>query len=166
MSTTRVFPSTDEVRAAINTVPDPEMPPISVAELGMVVAVSVTPSDTGARVDIVLVPTFSGCPATALIRTDVVAAVQRLDGVAGVNVTFTNHVTWTADFITTQGREKLREFGIAPPGSGQTLVQLGGVRCPICASRNTVPDSPFGPTPCRDTHFCNDCRNPFEALKA
>lgn len=162
---TRIGP--DDVRAAIAGVPDPEMPPVSVADLGMVVDVRVRPADGGARVEVDLVATFSGCPATREIRTDVAAAVGALDGVADVDVRFVRHVTWTPERISDAGRDKLRAFGIAPPGSGQgtTLVTLGGLTCPLCGSRDTVGDSPFGPTPCRSTHYCRACRNPFEAVK-
>ncbi len=151
----------EEVRAVLGTVPDPEMPPVTIADLGMVVDVRVS----GGQVAIDLVPTFSGCPATGVIRADVSRAVAALEGVTGVTVRFVHDVVWDPERITPAGREKLRAFGIAPPGSGQLLVQIGGVRCPLCGSRNTAADSPFGPTPCRSTHFCRDCRNPFEAIK-
>jgi ring-1,2-phenylacetyl-CoA epoxidase subunit PaaD len=151
----------DDVRAVLDTVPDPEMPPISVGELGMVVAVEVE----GSRARVDLVATFSGCPAIDVIRDDVEAAVLALDGIDAVDVRFVNTVVWTPERITAAGREKLAEFGIAPPGSGQTLLSIGGVTCPLCGSRNTVADSPFGPTPCRSASYCNDCRNPFEVMK-
>jgi ring-1,2-phenylacetyl-CoA epoxidase subunit PaaD len=154
-------PSPADVRAVLATVPDPEMPPVSVADLGMVVDVTVD----GGRVDISLVPTFSGCPATAVIREDVCRAVAALAGVDEVEVRFVHHVVWEPARITAHGREQLRTFGIAPPGSGQTLLQIGGVTCPMCGSRDTVTDSLFGPTPCRSTHWCRACRNPFEAVK-
>lgn len=158
-------PSAADVRAVLDTVPDPEMPPVTIGDLGMVVDVSVD----GGRVDIALVPTFSGCPATAVIREDVARAVALLAGVDDVSVRFVRDVVWEPERITAEGREKLREFGIAPPGSGQTLLQIGGlrggVRCPLCGSRDTVVDSPFGPTPCRSTNYCRACRNPFEAIK-
>ncbi len=150
-----------EVRAVLATVPDPEMPPVTVADLGMVVDVRVS----GGQVAVDLVPTFSGCPATGVIRADVARAVAALDGVTEVTVRFVRDVVWDPERISPEGREKLRAFGIAPPGSGQRLVQIGGVRCPLCGSRNTAADSPFGPTPCRSTNYCRDCRNPFEAIK-
>jgi ring-1,2-phenylacetyl-CoA epoxidase subunit PaaD len=150
-----------EVRAVLDSVPDPEMPPVTVGDLGMVVGVTVD----GETVAVDLVPTFSGCPATAVIREEVAKAVGALEGVSDVDVRFVRDVVWDPERITPRGRERLREFGIAPPGSGQTLLQIGGVRCPLCGSRNTVADSPFGPTPCRSTNFCRDCRNPFEAIK-
>lgn len=145
----------------LGTVADPELPPVTVADLGMVTDVRVH----GGRVEIDLVPTFSACPATPIIREDVEAAVGGLDGVDEVRVRFVSDVVWDPERITAQGREQLREFGIAPPGSGQTLLGIGGVTCPVCGSRNTVADSPFGPTPCRSTNYCQDCRNPFEAIK-
>lgn len=151
----------DAVRAVLDTVPDPEMPPVSVGDLGMVVDVAVE----GGRVTVDLVPTYSGCPATAVIREDVARAIGGMEGVDAVEVRFVRDVVWEPERITAAGRARLRAFGIAPPGAGQTLLQIGGVRCPLCGSRNTVPDSPFGPTPCRSTNYCRDCRNPFEAIK-
>jgi len=165
------LPSPADVRAALDMVPDPEMPPVSIGDLGMVVDVSVH----GGQVDISLVPTFSGCPATAVIREDVARAVAALDGVEEVTVRFVRDVVWEPGRITAEGRRKLSEYGIAPPGSGQRLpsgpglLQIGGappgVRCPLCGSRDTVTDSPFGPTPCRSANYCRACRNPFEAIK-
>lgn len=151
----------DDVQAVLDAVPDPEMPPVSIGDLGMVVGVAVD----GGAVAIDLVPTFSGCPATAVIREEVAKAVGELAGVTAVEVRFVRDVIWDPERITARGRQRLREFGIAPPGSGQALLQIGGVRCPLCGSRNTVVDSPFGPTPCRSTNFCRACRNPFEAVK-
>lgn len=162
-STTALTP--DVVRGVLDTVPDPEMPPVSVAELGMVVDVRVDGSD----VAIDLVPTYSGCPALTIIRQDVEAAVRAVPGVGSVTVRFVNDVVWEPERITPAGREKLASFGIAPPASGQTLVQIGRaprpVTCPWCGSSDTVADSAFGPTPCRSSSYCNACRNPFEVVK-
>jgi len=148
------------VRAVLDAVPDPEMPPVTIGQLGMVVAVAVE----GGAVTVNLVPTYSGCPATAVIRQDVAKAVGALPGVTAVQVNFVRDVVWDPERISAEGRENLRAFGIAPPGSGQTLLQIGGVTCPVCGSRDTVADSPFGPTPCRSTNYCRACRNPFEAI--
>lgn len=163
--------SAADVRAVIDTVPDPEMPPVSVGDLGMVHDVRVS----GGRVEVDLIPTFSGCPATAVIREDVAAAISELDGVTEVEVTFSFDETWTPARITERGRERLREFAIAPPQrqpggclprrDGPEPLVLSDPRCPVCGSDDTVADSPFGPTPCRSTHYCNACRNPFEAIK-
>ena len=153
------------VRAVLDAVPDPEMPPVSIAELGMVVDVSVD----GTAVAVALVPTCSGCPAIAVIREDVTTALLAVEGVESVDVRFLNDVVWEPERISESGRGKLKAIGIAPPGSGQTLLQIGRapqlVACPYCGSRNTTADSPFGPTPCRSSSFCNACRNPFEVVK-
>lgn len=158
---TTTQPSPDEVRAVLDTVPDPELPPVSLAELGMVVDVTVEHG----TVHVDLVTTYSGCPAYTVIDEEVTKAVAAMEGVEEVDVRFVRDVVWTPERISDAGREKLRAFGIAPPGSGQTLVQIGGVTCPNCGSKSTVADSAFGPTPCRSTHYCRDCRNPFEAIK-
>lgn len=162
----------DDVRAAVARVPDPEMPAVSVAQLGMVVDVRVHDGDGGARVEVDLVATFSGCPAIAVISADVARAVGDIDGVAGVDVRFVTHVTWTPDRISEDAHGALRDFGIAPPAAsapaGATRLPLLGaapVACPLCGSGDTAVDSPFGPTPCRSTHYCRACRNPFEAVK-
>ena len=153
-----------QVRAVLDAVPDPEMPPVSISELGMVVDVRVT----AGQVEVDLVPTYSGCPALAVIREDVETALRDA-GIESFVVTFVNDVVWEPERISEAGRSKLKAFGIAPPGSGQTLLQIGRapqlVVCPWCGSRDTVADSPFGPTPCRSSSYCNACRNPFEVVK-
>ena len=165
MVSTLAAVSADDVRAVLDTVPDPEMPPVSVSELGMVVDVRVS----GTHIDVDLVPTYSGCPATAIIREDVTAALLQMPGVESATVRFVNTVVWEPERISPAGREKLKSFGIAPPGSGQVLLQIGSrpsaVTCPLCGSTDTVADSPFGPTPCRSSSYCNACRNPFEVIK-
>jgi ring-1,2-phenylacetyl-CoA epoxidase subunit PaaD len=157
--------SADDVRAVLDTVPDPEMPPVSISELGMVVDVTVE----GTHVDVDLVPTYSGCPAIAIIGEDVTAALLAMPGVETANVRFINTVVWEPERISPAGRDKLKSFGIAPPGSGQVLLQIGSrpqmVTCPLCGSADTVADSQFGPTPCRSSSYCNACRNPFEVIK-
>ncbi len=163
--TTATSVSAATIRAVLDTVPDPEMPAVSIGELGMVVDVRVL--DGFVEVD--LVATFSGCPAIAVISEDVTAALGAVDGVTGVDVQFVRDVVWEPERITPAGRAKLKQFGIAPPGSGQMLLQIGrapqAVACPLCGSRDTVADSPFGPTPCRSSSYCNACRNPFEVIK-
>jgi ring-1,2-phenylacetyl-CoA epoxidase subunit PaaD len=171
VTSARVRPALDRVRAAVEAVPDPELPPVTIGMLGMVHDVSVE----GGDVRIELLPTFSGCPATEMIERDVVAAVGAVDGVDTVRVRFRYDPPWTAERIDDEGRERLREFGIAPPGG-----EVAGVRpdgrptlpvavvarpCPYCGSEDTVQESPFGPTPCRDLRFCATCQQPFEAFK-
>ncbi|MGH2694488.1 MAG: 1,2-phenylacetyl-CoA epoxidase subunit PaaD [Actinomycetota bacterium] len=151
---------------ALTRVPDPEIPAVSVADMGMIETVEVR--DGRARV--VVLPTFTGCPAIPVIKDDVAAAVAAVEGVDEVEVEFSFDPPWTTDRITEEGRAKLRDFGLAPPtGKGPVLVADIGLPtvalCPFCGSRNTVNENPFGPTPCRALYYCNDCRNPFEQFK-
>jgi ring-1,2-phenylacetyl-CoA epoxidase subunit PaaD len=145
---------------------DPEIPAVSVVDMGMVDRVEV--ADGRARV--VILPTFSGCPAIAIIQRDVADAVAQVEGVASVVVDTTYSPPWTTDRITEEGRTKLREFGLAPPtGDAPVLITQIGLptvaKCPFCGSSNTRNDSPFGPTPCRAIYYCENCRNPFEQFK-
>lgn len=155
---------------AVASVRDPEIPPVSIADLGVVEAVRVT----GAAVEIDLLPTFAGCPALEVIRADVRDAVAAAAGGREVRVRFVLAPPWTSDRITPAGREALRSYGLTPPGrvpTGPVPVRLARGRapepahCPFCGSDDTVLESAFGPTLCRSTHFCRACRNPFEAFK-
>jgi ring-1,2-phenylacetyl-CoA epoxidase subunit PaaD len=165
-ATTAGHPPVDvaAVRAALAEVPDPEIPVVSVVDLGMVEQVSVRP--TGIRVT--LLPTFVGCPALDLIRS----AVEERLGAFGVpiDVSFEYQVPWTSERITPSGREKLQASGFAPPNPAQPgadlLIQLGTtVPCPHCGSRRTVLENAFGPTRCRAIYHCTSCRQPFETFK-
>jgi ring-1,2-phenylacetyl-CoA epoxidase subunit PaaD len=165
----------DRVRRAVADVPDPELPPVTLGMLGMVHHLEV---DAG-RVAVELLPTFAGCPATEVIARDVTDAVRAVDGVTDVSVRFRYDPPWTPDRIDAEGRERLRSFGIAPPGGPTGAPAPGGrptlpvlhlaapdVRpCPYCGSEDTVRESAFGPTPCRDVRFCDGCQQPFEAFK-
>jgi ring-1,2-phenylacetyl-CoA epoxidase subunit PaaD len=163
----RTGPELDEaaILAALADVPDPEIPVVSIVELGMVERIDI--GTRGIRVE--LLPTFVGCPAVEIIRS---AAAERL-AVFGrpVEVDLSYRVPWTSDRITRQGREKLRISGFAPPtggadSSGPILVSIEPpVPCPYCGSRRTVLDNAFGPARCRSIHYCASCRQPFEQFK-
>jgi ring-1,2-phenylacetyl-CoA epoxidase subunit PaaD len=139
-----------DVRAALADVPDPEIPVVSVVDLGMVESVEVGPD--GIRVE--LLPTFVGCPALDAIRDAVVGRLDRFG--RPVEVEFGYSVPWGSDRITPAGRAKLRRSGFAPPGEAT---------CPWCGSGNTAMDNLFGPTQCRSLHYCRSCRQPFEGFK-
>jgi ring-1,2-phenylacetyl-CoA epoxidase subunit PaaD len=142
--------SAADVRAALAEVPDPEIPVVSVVDLGMVESVKVAPD----RIRVELLPTFVGCPALDAIRD---AVVGRLDAFGRpVEVEFGYRVAWGSGRITAEGREKLRRSGFAPPGEAT---------CPWCGSANTAMDNLFGPTQCRSLHYCRSCRQPFEGFK-
>jgi len=152
------------VRAALGDVPDPEIPVVSVVDLGMVEDVEVGPD--GIRV--ALLPTFIGCPALDAIRAAVEHRLRTFD--VPVDVRFEYRVPWTSDRITPAGRRKLRSSGFAPPLPSQPgtdlLIQLGTpVACPSCGSRRTVLENAFGPTRCRAIYHCTACRQPFETFK-
>jgi ring-1,2-phenylacetyl-CoA epoxidase subunit PaaD len=156
-----------EVWAALAEVPDPEIPAVSVVDLGLVHNIEL---DAG-RLRVELLPTFVGCPALELIRRSV---ADRLQGMAPqVEVEMTFAVPWTSDRITEEGRSKLRHSGFAPPAptdrSGPLFATIP-VRpqavCPHCGSADTALENLFGPTLCRTLFWCNRCRQPFEQFKA
>lgn len=151
---------------ALADVADPEIPAVSIVDMGMIREVGV---DRGTATVVVL-PTFTGCPAVPIIRRDVEAAVGRVEGIEKVIVEMTFTPPWTTDRITEEGRTKLREFGLAPPtGSGPVLITDIGLPtvafCPFCGSSETHNENPFGPTPCRALYYCDACKNPFEQFK-
>jgi ring-1,2-phenylacetyl-CoA epoxidase subunit PaaD len=151
-----------EVLAALADVPDPEIPVVSIVDLGLVHLVEVEAD----AVRVELLPTFVGCPALDLIRS---AVVDRLSSFGRpIDVRFSYQVPWTSDRISPEGRRRLRRSGFAPPtASGdQPLLALDvPVPCPHCGSRRTVLDNIFGPTQCRSIRYCTGCRQPFEAFK-
>ena len=156
----------ERVWEALAGVPDPEIPAVSVVDMGMIRDVSV---EDGVA-SVVVLPTFTGCPAIPVIERDVAAAVAAVEGVAGVRVTTSFDPPWTDDRISEEGRRKLKDFGLAPPtGKGPVLITEIGLpavaRCPFCGSGETRAENPFGPTPCRALYYCESCRNPFEQFK-
>jgi ring-1,2-phenylacetyl-CoA epoxidase subunit PaaD len=160
--------TTDWVMEVLHEVKDPEVPAIDVVELGIVRGAVVE----GERVTVTVTPTYSGCPATKVIEFEIESALRR-HGVADVVVNTVFNPPWTTDWITEEAREKLRVYGIAPPGKapqGLDLVSLGGptrtVPCPYCGSSNTVRESEFGSTACKSIHSCKSCHQPFEHFKA
>ena len=153
-----------DVWEALAEVPDPEIPVISVVDLGVVRDVRVEDE----RVHVEFTPTFLGCPALEAMRSQMAERIAGLGAQVEVEVVLDD--SWSTDRITPEGREKLRAAGFAPPtprGEATTLVQLqsNGFRCPYCGSRETALENIFGPTPCRSLRYCRDCRQPFEQFK-
>jgi ring-1,2-phenylacetyl-CoA epoxidase subunit PaaD len=150
---------------ALAEIPDPEIPVISLVDLGVVKAVEVEDE----RVRIEFTPTFMGCPALEVMRRQMEEAVSALGGEPQVDVLLDD--SWSTDKITPAGREKLREAGFAPPAPRAErptqLVQLLRAvhRCPYCGSTETRLDNLFGPTPCRSVRYCTACRQPYEQFK-
>lgn len=150
---------------ALAEIPDPEIPVISLVDLGVVRAVEVEDD----RVRVEFTPTFLGCPALEVMRDQLAAKLRELGAEPEVEVIADD--SWSTDKITPVGREKLRAAGFAPPAprqaGGPQLVQLqkNSFRCPYCGSTDTALDNLFGPTPCRSIRYCRSCRQPFEQFK-
>ena len=151
--------------AAIGDVPDPEIPVVSIVDLGLLHRVDV--DDDGVHVE--LLPTFVGCPALDAIREAVTQKLETLG--AHADVRFTYAEPWTSDRITPAGRSKLRRSGFAPPtpsgAVGASPIALERpVHCPWCGSTRTRLENAFGPTQCRSIRYCSSCRQPFEHFKS
>jgi ring-1,2-phenylacetyl-CoA epoxidase subunit PaaD len=155
----------EAVWRALAEIPDPEIPVISLVDLGVVRDVEVTDG----RVHVVFTPTFLGCPAQEVMRDAIAASIRELGAEPDVEVLLDD--SWSTDRISPQGREKLRASGFAPPAPREAgapkLVQLerGAFRCPYCGSTDTKLENIFGPTPCRSLRYCTTCRQPFEQFK-
>lgn len=154
------------VLAALDEVPDPEIPGVSVVELGMIGGVDVR----GEAIVVELLPTFVGCPALEVIRDSIAGRLAVLGRPVRVDVSFAT--PWSSDRISPAGRDKLRAAGFAPPAAvrpGRLLPMLDAaaapVPCPYCGSLRTTLENAFGPTQCRSIRHCADCRQPFESFK-
>ena len=139
----------DRVLEILSHVPDPEIPCVSVVDLGIVRDVT--------EIAVTITPTYTGCPATIAIEADVRAALDRA-GLARMKIETTLSPPWTTDWISAEGHEKLRAYGIAPP-------TVTATQCPRCGSTHTEEISRFGSTPCKSLHRCLDCREPFDRFK-
>ena len=166
-------PSVKEVWHWLSEVPDPEIPVISLTDLGII-------RDVEWRDDTLVVtvtPTYSGCPATTIINLDIETALTE-KGIENVKLERRLSPAWTTDWISAGGREKLRDYGIAPPIDGtaadgvlmKRIDRLSGrsnlaIACPRCGSTNTEKISQFGSTPCKASYRCTDCLEPFDYFK-
>ena len=147
------LPSESQVYEWLANVPDPEIPVLSILDLGIVRNVTVKD-----KVTVTLTPTYSGCPATEAIEASVVLELRE-QGVDEIEIERVLAPPWTTDWITDNGRQKLRDYGIAPPS------RQNDVDCPQCKSTNTERISEFGSTACKASWRCLDCREPFEYFK-
>jgi ring-1,2-phenylacetyl-CoA epoxidase subunit PaaD len=165
-------PAVAEVWAWLAEVPDPEIPVLSIVDLGIVREVAW--SDTGGRAECVvtITPTYSGCPATAVIAESIVTAL-RDHGIADVRLETRIAPAWTTDWLSDAAKQKLHQYGIAPPA--RQVIAIGAigrgahadpaVDCPRCGSRRTQCVSQFGSTPCKAMYRCLDCLEPFDHFK-
>lgn len=157
----------------LEAVPDPEIPAISIVDLGIVREVRIDVA-SGEYV-IAITPTYSGCPATAVIAEDIATALRE-HGVVNFRLENKLSPAWTTDWLTAKGRKALHEFGIAPP-TGSAIHQVVDasrimparveeiIECPHCASKQTKLSSQFGSTPCKALYVCQDCKEPFDYFK-
>ncbi len=157
--------TTEQVWDALAEIPDPEIPTISIVDLGVVRDVAVE----NGTVRVEFTPTFLGCPALEVMREQMAERIRELGAEPKVQVVLDD--SWSTDRITPTGREKLRSSGFAPPAprsAGEPkLVQLqtGTFKCPYCGSTDTRLENIFGPTPCRSLRYCESCHQPFEQFK-
>jgi ring-1,2-phenylacetyl-CoA epoxidase subunit PaaD len=168
-----VLPEIQMVRHWLSQVPDPEIPVISLTDLGIIRDVEWQ----GDTLVVTVTPTYSGCPATSVINMDIEAAL-RAQGIEKLRLERQLSPPWTTDWITPEGREKLRAYGIAPPVDGTAadgrlagrVARLAGtsnlvIACPRCGSTKTEKISQFGSTPCKASYRCTDCLEPFDYFK-
>lgn len=158
----------DEILAILEGVPDPEVPVLSIVDLGIVRDVELAADG----VTIVITPTYSGCPAMRVIEDDIVRALGD-HGIEHARIRTVYSPPWTTDWLSADAKRRLEEYGIAPPGRVESQAELvplrrraSEVRCPFCRSTRTRERSEFGSTACKSLWYCEECRQPFEAFKA
>ncbi len=155
--TSRPCVTVDQVRSTLEQVFDPEYPDISVIDLGLVESVEITPDGF---TTIGLIPTFSGCPALAMIAQDVREAVESLDGTTTVKVQWLSSPIWSTERITAEAKQRLSsEYTVVLRRKDGTLL------CPVCGSTTVQDQSMAGPTRCRSIAWCSSCRNPVEVMR-
>lgn len=152
----------------LSDVKDPEVPALSILDLGIVRNVSVTESDNSTSVNVTITPTYSGCPAMDVISIGVRMALAG-HGIKQVTIDQQLSPAWTTDWMTEDGKRKLKEYGIAPPNR-KAFKELGlfeeeEIQCPRCESTHTTMISQYGPTSCKALYKCEDCKEPFEHFK-
>ncbi|MCW3123717.1 MAG: paaJ [Flavipsychrobacter sp.] len=153
----------EEIMHILSVIPDPEIPAVSIYEMGMLRDVVI--SDKG--YEIVITPTYSGCPAMSIIAQDIKMTLEA-GGITPVTVKLVYDPAWTTDWMSAGAKEKLRKYGIAPPlhsSCAQDVFADNIIECPRCQSDDTVLLSRFGSTACKSLYKCNNCKEPFEYFK-
>jgi ring-1,2-phenylacetyl-CoA epoxidase subunit PaaD len=153
----------DQIWQTLNTISDPEIPVVSLVELGIVRDVQID----GERIAITITPTFAGCPAMHYMREEIFEKLRAI-GLEQIEVRTSINPPWTSDWLSEEVRAKINRFGIAPPPhhSGDLEIKLmEAVTCPYCGSRDTVMDNPFGSTLCQSLHYCQACQQSFQRFK-
>jgi ring-1,2-phenylacetyl-CoA epoxidase subunit PaaD len=156
-------PTMDEVYGWLEEVKDPEIPVLSLVDLGVITNVVVDEE----KVTVEMTPTFVGCPAMEYMKSEV-EGVLKNRGVKNIEVNITFRKPWSSDLISEKGKQSLKQFGLAPPPSAKIFTDLGILEtsiCPRCNDTNTELKSPFGPTLCRAIFYCHNCKEAFEQFK-
>ena len=151
------------IYAWLNEVKDPEIPVLSVVDLGVITEVQIEDR----KVKITMTPTFVGCPALDMMKSDITEVLKK-NGIDKVDIEISYRTPWTSDRISEKGKQALKEFGLAPPPSSDLFTDLDvleHIACPRCNSTDTVLKNAFGPTLCRSIHYCNSCHEAFEQFK-
>lgn len=146
----------ERILELLSTIPDPEIPVITIKDLGVLRDVIVKENE----VEVVITPTYSGCPAMKQIEQDIISTLKE-KGITNVKVRMTYHPAWTTDWMSEKAKEKLRRYGIAPPAPRTKLP----ISCPRCNSQNTTLVSQFGSTACKALYKCLDCKEAFDYFK-
>lgn len=158
--------STDRIWSLLKTVTDPEVPVLAITDLGIVRDVKTS----GDEITVVITPTYSGCPAMDMIRMNIKLVLLE-NGYSKVNVLQSLSPAWTTDWMTETGKQKLKEYGIAPPNVKQLVCHPGSfaleeaIQCPHCDSYHTHLVSEFGSTACKALYQCDECKEPFDYFK-
>jgi ring-1,2-phenylacetyl-CoA epoxidase subunit PaaD len=156
--------SADEIRVWLEEVKDPEIPVLSLNDLGVITGIDI--ADNG-KVTVNMTPTFTGCPAMDVMKSDVEDVLRKKE-IQDFEVRLTFETQWNSNMISEKGRAALKKFGLAPPPQHNLIVDIDLLEhaiCPQCNSENTVMKSPFGPALCRSLHYCNNCHQAFEQFK-
>jgi ring-1,2-phenylacetyl-CoA epoxidase subunit PaaD len=148
-----------EIWQLLQTVADPEVPVLSILDLGIVRKVIVHDQ----QIEIIITPTYTGCPAMDMIAMNIRLAFAEI-GISIIKITSVLSPPWTTDWMTTEGKQKLKAYGIAAPNK-KISIPVDGVECPLCDSTNTKLLSEFGSTACKALYQCNDCKEPFDYFK-
>ncbi len=153
----------EHIWQALNTITDPEIPVVSLVELGIVREVKI---DAGSAI-VTITPTFAGCPAMHHMREEIFEKLRAI-GLEKIEVRTSLNPPWTSEWLSEEVRAKINQFGIAPPPhhAGDIEIKLmEAVTCPYCGSRDTVMDNAFGPTLCQSLHYCRSCQQSFQRFK-
>ena len=157
----------ENITEILNAIPDPEIPVLTINDLGIVREINII--SAGRSVEVRITPTYSGCPAMDMIATNIKVALLK-NGYKDVIVSKILSPVWTTDWMTESGRQKLKSYGIAPPGirnrdASVLFAEAVPVQCPQCNSTNTTLISEFGSTACKSLYKCNECGEPFDHFK-